>query len=108
MTIRVGLLNYLLKQCKKGILFFYSVVIYNTQINHISYNLDVRFDFEALPTVMFFRKGDAKGALYEGAFENAKINEFENDGLGRDVERTEVNNTCYHETIYWNIILQFF
>ena len=52
----------------------------------------MQFEFEALPTVMFFKKGDVNGAIYEGAYEKAKINDFVNEGLVRPVERTKVNN----------------
>ena len=41
--------------------------------------------------MMFFKQGDVKGAIYEGALEKNKINNFVNEGLGRKVERTKVN-----------------
>ena len=59
------------------------------------YELDVQFELDALPTLMFFKKGDVKGAIYEGANDPAKIAEFVNEGMGRSPVRTKVNN-MYH------------
>ena len=62
------------------------------------YGLDLQFELDALPTVMFFEKGDVKGAVYEGVNNPAKIAEFVNEGMGRLPARTKVNNTynCFN------------
>ena len=51
----------------------------------------MQFEFEALPTVMFFKKGDVKGAPYEGEYDKSKINDFVNEARGRPVEKIKVN-----------------
>ena len=52
------------------------------------------FELDALPSVMFFEKGDIKGAIYEGANDPAKIAGFVNEGIGRAPVRTKVNSRC--------------
>ena len=51
----------------------------------------MQFELDALPTVMFFKKGDVKGAIYEGDNDPAKIADFVNEGIGRAPVRTKVN-----------------
>ena len=60
----------------------------------------MQFEFEALPTVMFFKKGDVKGAIYEGDNDPGKIAGFVNEGIGRAPVRTKVNTVYNTFNIY--------
>ena len=51
----------------------------------------MQFDLEEFPTVMYFKKGDVKGAKYDGVLDKDKMNDFVSEGLGRKTEKTEVN-----------------
>ena len=42
---------------------------------------------------MYFKKGDVKGAKYDGVLDKNKMNDFVSEGLGRKPEKTEVNFT---------------
>ena len=55
------------------------------------YEIDVKFELDALPTLMFFKKGDVNGAIYQGTNDPAKIVEFVNEGMGRPPVRTKVH-----------------
>ena len=57
------------------------------------YVLVAQYELDAFPTLIFFKKDDYTGAIYEGSYDDeSNLVSFLNEQFGRGPKKTKVSN----------------